>query len=203
MTEWAKYFEFDLCDDPQLEALVRASANFLRDVRERKKRSLLVMLGKSDNGKSHLARKVFKWWWKTGRWFTEPETGCNIVMSGQFCYWPGFVKECKQGEFSRGDDLENDKFVVLDDIITAPDAHGKIADWQVEMLCRIIEARINPKIEPGDRSPIHAATIITANMSLKDIASAYDPRIASRLLRLDKQNLVQVETKQYQLRGKE
>jgi DNA replication protein DnaC len=182
---WAKWFEFETLDEPQLERMVRAAAQFVLDVRANKPCPWLVLVGTSGAGKTHLARRIWRWWTAIGK-FNVQQTPKRVDTSGQFCSFPKFIKECKGGDFGRTDDLANDRLVVLDDIGAGTDPKP----WIASTLLTIIEGRMD------DRK----ATVITANLSVEEVASMYDPRIASRLVRRGQDKVIQVELPDYKLR---
>lgn len=92
-----------------------------------------------------------------------------VGNSGQFCCWRKVASDLKGGSYGLIEDLSDDWFVVLDDIGTAHDPSGFIAS----ALDRILNSRLR------------RWTVITCNLSLKEIAAKIDARIASRMIRDD------------------
>lgn len=152
----------------QLDALVQATASFIRDFKTAKKPRFLSLLGTSGSGKTFLAKYTWRWFDKSGRFYKEPNTGATLVHTGQFCDWRSFVEQCLSGDYSRTQDLRDDYFVVLDDIGAKRDKSGA---W-VDKLDTILADRSEAKW-----------TLITANLSLQVISDLLDARIASRLIR--------------------
>lgn len=124
----------------------------------------------------------------TGKTFTQGEEraafSVNLVRSGQFCSWRKFGEEMLAGDYSRTVDLCDDHFVVLDDIAAKRDKSG-IA---VDKLDTILDSRARKW------------TVITANLSIEEIAEQLDARIASRLIR--NSEVVDVDVIDYNLRRK-
>jgi DNA replication protein DnaC len=152
----------------QLASLLEASARFVRDMKAGKPPRFLSLLGTSGAGKTMLARRVWRWFNAVGK-FYKPIEGCDaeMVRTGQFCSWRGFMEECLRGDFSRTVDLCDDWFVVLDDIGAKRDKSG----MGLDKLDTVLASRSEKKW-----------TMITANQSLEELADM-DSRISSRLLR--------------------
>lgn len=163
-----------------------AATEFAKALRSYDGEAWLVMLGNSGVGKTHLAQRIWDWWCKTGRWYVEEGTGANLTRSGQFCRWSDFIAECKRGDFSRAEDLAMDYFVVLDDIGAGAEAKG----WVADKLYHVLEMRLVKKLP----------TILTANLSMEQLAERYDARIASRLVRRGADKVVHAEAQDFKLR---
>jgi DNA replication protein DnaC len=161
--------------------MIIAAANFILDVRENKPCPWLVLLGTSGAGKTHIARRIWRWWDKFLKFDVLPR-------SGQFCKFPNFIKECKGGDYGRTEDLADDRFVVMDDIGAGADPKP----WIASTLLQIIENRLDTESRKS--------TIITANLSLEQIGEMYDTRIASRLIRRGQDKVVEVNVTDFKLR---
>lgn len=147
----------------------------------------LVLLGTSGAGKTHLARRVFQWWQDAGQFYVTTEgRGAINSRRGQFVNWSKLIDECRGGDFSRITDICSEQLLVLDDIGAGADARG----WMIDKLYHILENRLQGR----------KATLITANLSLEQIADGYDARIASRLIRTGRENVVDVAVPDYKLR---
>lgn len=186
---WEKYLAFDTCGDEQLVRMLKAAVNFLLDVRERKPYPWLVLLGTSGAGKSHLCQKIYTWWFNSGRWYTAGKHTTNLVRSGDFVLWSVFINNCRSGNFSGVEGMCEADFLVMDDIGAGADNRAWIAD----KLYHIIEHRV------ASKNPF-AATIITANLSLEQLADAYDQRIASRLIRRGRDKVIEVNVPDFKMR---
>lgn len=183
---WLRYQTFN---DPQLEKLAVAATQFVRDVRDRKPTPWLVLTGSSGAGKSYVARRIWRWWQADGRWYTNSR-GANCVMRGQFCLWGDYIEQCRNGDFSRTDDLSDDHFVVLDDIAAGSDARK----WMADKLYMILERRQHTPERPmHSGAPRMTATLITANLSVEQLSEVYDSRVASRLIRQGVDRVVRVQ----------
>ena len=86
-------------------------------------------------------------------------------------------------------DLLDDRLVILDDIAAGADARG----WITDKLYHIIERRL---VSTGPQ-----ATVITANLSIENLAEMYDQRIASRLIRQGTDKVIEVDVTDFALRG--
>jgi DNA replication protein DnaC len=168
--------------------MLKGAASFILDVKAGRPCPWLVLTGNSGVGKTHLARRIWRWWEKFGKFYTEPKTKANLVHSGQFCLFADFVQEGKGGDFSRAIDLMEDRLVILDDIAAGADARG----WITDKLYHIIERRLD---ESGPQ-----ATVITANLSIEKLAEIYDQRIASRLIRRGTDKVIECDVEDYAIR---
>jgi DNA replication protein DnaC len=185
---WERWAEFQTLGDPQLTRMLEATARFILAVRSNEPCPWLVLVGTSGAGKTHLARRAWRWWLQVHCRTILPVDGVRDI-SGQFCSFPKFIKECKGGDYSQADDLCTDRFVVLDDV----GAGTEPKPWIASTLLTIIECRL------GDQTG-NKATIITANIGVEEISQTYDPRIASRLIRRGKEKVVQVDLPDYKMR---
>ena len=177
----------ETCNDPEIKRLIAAGARFINAVRAGQS-PWLILLGTSGTGKTYLARKIWQWWFKWGAWKTvQGKAGAlQVRRSGQFCLWADFIAECRDKDSSRMDDLVRDDLVVLDDIGAGADTRK----WMADKLYHIVEKRLT----------LNKAFIATANLSLDQLAEAYDQRISSRLLRRGPECVVHVETTDFNLR---
>lgn len=173
-----------------------AATRFVLDVRKRERSPWLVLLGTSGAGKTHLARRVWKWWNDCGMWYVNGNGG-NSVMRGEFVAWPAFVKQCKNRDFSREEEIATAHLTILDDIGAGEDARK----WVADMLHYLVESRMEPRRHAEHSSaPVMAATLITANLTLEQFAMLYDERIASRLVRKGRDKVVEVNVPDYMMR---
>jgi hypothetical protein len=195
----AAWLRFQTFNDSQLEKMAVLATQFVRDVRDRKPLPWLVLSGSSGAGKSHIARRIWRWWQADGRWYVNSNGG-NSSMPGQFCLWGDFIDHCRNGDFSGMDDLSDDHFVVLDDIAAGSDARK----WMADKLYMILERRQHTPYRPMHSSaPRMTATLITANLSVEQLAEVYDSRVASRLIRQGQDRVVQVQVQDFARRPRE
>lgn len=166
-----KWAGFNTLNDPQLEEMLCAAWRLVREMKAEANPRWLVLLGTSGAGKTLLAKRVWRWFWEIGRHYSamnpKNQQAVNLVMRGQFCSWRMFGEEMLSGDYSRTIDLCEDHFVVLDDIACKRDKSG----IGIDKLDTILDARLK------------RWTIITANLSIEEIANQLDGRIASRLMR--------------------
>lgn len=139
----------------------------------------LTICGHSGIGKTKLARAVYQHFMEHSRLNIDFDAKKQKTFgnTGQFCDWRVFCADVRGGAFGRIDDLCEDWFVVLDDIGTEHDPNGFIAS----ALDRIANERMRSCVPQFSTGP--KWTLITCNMSLADIASKLDARIASRMQR--------------------
>lgn len=116
-----------------------------------------------------LAREVYRHFMEHSRFQIGFEASRQRVTgnTGQFCDWRGFCKDIRSGSFGRIDDLIEDSFVILDDVGTEYDPNGFIAST----LDRVCNSRLGKW------------TLVTCNLSLRQIAEKIDTRIADRMVR--------------------
>lgn len=183
---WAAYLKFDLCsNDPELVKLLEGVARFMRAVRDEPHPRWLSLIGSSGVGKTYLARKIWNWYSNSKHCSARlNEDGSEIVYGGEFVHWPSVAKELQSGRGTGWlDDLIPQKLIVLDEIGATHDKSG----YATDKLSTLLSCRVGKW------------TVITANLSLQDVAEKLDTRIASRMLR-DGSEVVEVNTKDYNLR---
>lgn len=191
--------QFQLFDDPKLAEIEQAALTFCRDVSDTPLQPYwLSFLGKTGNGKTHLAKRAYRWMKVNCR---APVAGldtgtCVIDTEGRDKYpWEHYVFPCcyidwrrlcgtlRSGDFSEINYLCDAWLVVLDDIGTEHDPSGFIAST----LDRILNSRLRKW------------TLITCNLSLAQIAEGLDVRIASRMQR-DNSKVIEIDCPDYSLR---
>jgi DNA replication protein DnaC len=166
MPELEKWASFHCLNDPQLQQMLVEAWRFKEAVKADKQPHWLCFLGTSGAGKTHLARRLWRYWENGGRYYEHP-CGAQMVKRGQWCSWRMFGEEMLRGDYSRTSDLCCDSFVVLDDIASKRDKSG----IGVDKLDTILDARRGKW------------TVVTANLSIAQISEQMDARIASRLMR--------------------
>ncbi len=180
LESWATFQTFN---DPQLKLLLAQAGCFVQAMKNGDNPRWLSMLGHSDQGKTYLAKRIWKWFQDFGKNYTDVRTGATLVRRGQFLYWPSLLEELRSGAYGRMDDLKTDALVVLDDIGAERDPTGFSAD----KLNTLLNLRLNKW------------TIITCNLPLRDIAVKVDYRVASRMMR-DGNIVVDSDTTDFSLR---
>lgn len=140
----------------------------------------LSYLGSSGAGKTLLAASLWGFFYEVGSWYRRKDCDALNVHTGQFLYWPNYVDEMKRGDYSRGRDLRDDWFVVIDDI----GAEHTVTANANKQLANILTARLGKW------------TVLTSNKSLEQIKEDMDTRIASRMLR-NNSALIEVNVRDY------
>lgn len=155
---------FKTLDDPRLEAVFLAAWRFREAFLSRRSQPhWLSLLGRSGNGKTHLATCL----WNEIRSFCDwNPIGC--AYTPQFLVWPDFVDRLRTGEFYGFlNDAKRWPFLVIDDVGAERDSTGFVTDRLYSLLsCRV-----------------GRWTILTSNLSLAQIRDRLDERLASRMIR--------------------
>jgi DNA replication protein DnaC len=178
MTRWQEWAGFDTFGDPEREDLVKVVGNFClaaqedpilqaeEELRQRAQGRMnpnivktcgpprwLTMVGKSNTGKTHMAKRICKWWADQGR-------------RHFFSKWPIRVEKLRKREILDCEDLRQVELLVLDEI------GGEVgqSDFSVGELCKLLESRLGKW------------TVITSNQSFKYLGQL-DGRIPARIIR--------------------
>lgn len=153
---------------PEQEKLLEAAAKFAASLNYTEP-YWLTLIGESGIGKTHLAKAVWRQFMAENRfelqWSkAEQKTYGN---TGQWCNWRKACAEFRDGAYGYIEDLCDEWFVVIDDLGAERDTTGFIAS-------------ATDRILAGRKGKW---TMITTNLTLKEIADRIDTRIASRMLR--------------------
>ena len=149
------------------------------EMHERQPPRWLTLLGPSGTGKTYLGKLM------TSRAVFPAGTGGLYRISWNCTWrWKDYLGQVYQKHYELREVLSERPFVVLDEI----GSNEKVTDFAVEELFQLLEGRLGKW------------TVITANINLETIASRYDPRISSRLVR-DRNVCVAIETIDYALRN--
>lgn len=174
--------------DPALMKAERAAKDFcLAMANKYTPAHWLTFCGDSGTGKTLLSKlcvKFFREWldgFKDERF--DPVTEVRYRKGGMK-NWGNVVRDMIEGDFSGIRDLREDWIVCLDDIGAE---YTRNKDLSISKLYEILNGREG------------LFTIITANLSLAQIAEQMDTRIASRLIR-NGSVVVEVQTTDYNLR---
>lgn len=163
-----KAFEpFKTLDDPQLVKMKEAAANFAFKMLTSQKPHWLALLGTSGAGKTMLSkiiRDVFKTY-LDGTIISETKTEIKRA-SGGFIRWRTLVQWAREGDYRAFEDVSQDYFVVVDDI-----GSEYPTDFTRSKMYELFDAS-----ECKWR-------VWTGNLTMSQIESQFDPRIASRMLR--------------------
>ena len=144
--------------------MLNAAKDFVRDMVIGDDPRFLSFLGSSGTGKTHLARRISRFFNANASLYIDPQTGAYLSRSGGFIGWRRIVDYLRDGDYGIMDAVCNDWFVALDDI-----GAERASDFSVSKLDQIIDARLGKW------------TVITCNFTREQIAEHMDVRIASRL----------------------
>ena len=170
---WENHFrQFETRDNPSLSAALDAAMQFCLAMGSATAEPYwLTLLGPSGTGKTMLARGISRFFAASlDSLLDENKTTptARYYRAGGFKAWERVVADMLEGDFSGIRDLRDDWFVCLDDIGAE---YARNRDISVSKLYEVLNAR--------ERK----FTVITANLTLQDINTKLDARIASRLLR--------------------
>jgi hypothetical protein len=169
-TVWqCKWLALD-CYRPEIQEMADKAEQFCkRWCKYDRDKSLLVLAGESNCGKTHTAKSIYHFGRAAA--FTVFENGRGLtwknIPSIAYHSWPMVADAFKEGRYSVVDDMMEADLLVLDDLGAEHDpsknATGK--------LCQVLSRRE------------HKHTVITTNIKLEEWAVVFDTRIADRLLR--------------------
>ncbi len=175
---WAKFVDFQTFNDPQLEQMKDEAASFMDDLFNARTPRWLSLLGNAGAGKTMLAKIIWHLFrdhrhtqidWKRSK---ETESGGRqgriIRCRGGFINWGKAVNRMLEGDYAFLEDLREYDFFVLDDIVSE---YLKMRELSASKLYDVLESRLGKW------------TVITANVSLRQIGEILDPRLASRMIR--------------------
>jgi chromosomal replication initiation ATPase DnaA len=161
--------EFLTRGEPCLEAMCAAADSMIRGMASGKPAYWVSFLGGCGNGKTMLARKVYRFqqrYLRAGEWRMTQDVGLTNAQTGIWCDWSNYASELADFKAGRRESLKGAWFLVLDDI-GADSGRAIVTDE----LFRILNSRLGKW------------TIITSNLTPDGIAERLDQRIASRLIR--------------------
>lgn len=162
------FWGFQTYGDAKLETLLAAADRFLRDLEYGVGPYWLSLLGPSGIGKTHLAKRIFRECFTRLRFYCH-ECGATLSAMPMWIDWRKASDRMKEGEFGWIDDVCDAWFVAIDDVGAEHDP-SKMAASKLD---RILNSRLGKW------------TVITSNLDLEGIARQLDPRIASRMRRLE------------------
>lgn len=177
---WDNHFR--TLENPSLERLLQKVNEFCGSMLSEETPHWLSLLGPPGIGKSHLARFICYFFvCKCARWLGSR---CTIEeREARFYDWRKCADKLRNQEYDLIDGMDEKAFIVIDDIGTIDDKSGFIAA-KLEDLC-------NRRMGKW--------TVITANLSLEQIADKIDTRLASRMIR-DGNIAIQIDAQDFALR---
>lgn len=143
----------------------------------------LSLMGHSGTGKTMLASAIWKWFKNEGKWAVEPNTKANIVRDGLYLHYPKMQTRMANGDWGDVQEGQDAWLLVFDEIMRAGERTQAFADAITRILC----ARTGKW------------TVITSNLSPKQIGDQIDVRITDRLYR-GNNVVVEFNCESYQIR---
>lgn len=145
--------------------MLKAAKQFCAELKADDTPRWLSLVGTSGVGKTHLAKRITRFFSRYASYYIETKTGATLSRRGGFISFRRVANDLRSGDYSVVRDLCDDFFVCLDDIGSE---HG--TQFMTSKLDEIADARVGKW------------TVLTANLSLEKI-SEMETRIASRMLR--------------------
>jgi len=170
-TNFVKRAKFQTLQDPILERMLAAASDFACSINVIKPARWLSFCGSPGTGKTYLAKAIYRIFNETIRHHIgiTPDGRRLTGQRGDFVDWRTLCSAVKQGGWGWVEDLIEDDFVVLDDIGAEYDKAG--SGFTTSLLDRILNSRLRKW------------TLITSNLSLREISEQLEDRIASRMIR--------------------
>jgi DNA replication protein DnaC len=165
-----KWLKLD-CHSSNIQAMADLAEEFCRRwCRCDRDKTLLLLVGASNCGKTHVAKAIFNFAraaafsvFERGR----GQTWRNNVPSTAYFAWPAVVDGYKEGHYGCHDDMMETDLLILDDVGAEHDP-SKSAN---NKLCQVLSRRER------------MFTVITTNVPPERWTEAFDTRVADRLLR--------------------
>lgn len=183
----AKFFSFNrrlgTADETQMTQMVVEATRFIRAMQEKCAPYWLSLIGSSGTGKTHLARRIYRWHQECSlvRDGMNAE-GSEIIYAREWCRWPELAALLQANDgFGQLHDIRVAKFAVLDEVGGEFDKTGHATNCLSRILC----------------GRVGKWTVITSNLTMDDVEKL-DARIASRMIR-DGSVVVDVNAEDYAL----
>jgi DNA replication protein DnaC len=159
---------FHTFNEPKLVELQAACQQFCDEIKSGYPPRWLSILGKSGTGKSHMAKKAYRWVLDFGSAYTH-ETGARLFHRCKRVDWRNAATNIRNGDWNYVDELKSVWFLFIDDLGAEHKGGTGIVQSALEA---IIDARMGKW------------TLITSNLGRQAIADEIDPRVASRMKRV-------------------
>jgi hypothetical protein len=169
-----------------LDNMLSEAKRFVADMATGAEPRWLVIVGKSGTGKTMLADRI-RWWVKgRGRAIYEKFDRKRIDPHGDryeslytyaqggalLCKWGRLIEQMRGGDFDRYLAAGSDWFKVIDDLgVDSFDASGNPTKFATQKMAELLDRRLRKW------------TVITSNFTRTQLATTFDARIASRLMR--------------------
>ena len=176
-------FAFETFNEPALVRAHSEAVRFYADMANLKQPRWLSLLGPCGAGKTHLAKAIWTAWKANLRDHHRTRYGISARQEGKWIYWPQAVDRIRGGEYGLIPALERADMAILDDIGGEFDSTG----FAASQLNRLANQRLGKW------------TIWTSNLSLDQIATKLDNRIADRLIRSGS-SVIEMNTTSYSVR---
>lgn len=186
------YFsKFLTLNDPHLVRLRDAGVQFCLDMASKSKAAYwLVLAGVSGTGKTHIAKACVRFFTRNLDTLRDETKGSEektrYVRRGGFKNWPEAMIEMIGGDYTGLRQLNDDWLVCLDDIGAEYAGNRELSNSKLYEVFTARESKF---------------TIVTSNLSVKQISETLDRRLASRLLR-NGSVVIDVQTQDFNCRKK-
>ena len=160
-------FKFNTFGENDLVGLLKAANTFAADLLHVPEQPRwITFTGASGNGKTYLAKQLYRFWKAKRMFYTHPGTGATLTKTGMFIDWMKTIESLRDKEFYWVREIAEADFVVLDEI----GAENPPTAYVSAKLFDVLNRRLNKW------------TVITSNRSVEAWAEI-EVRISSRLVR--------------------
>ena len=171
---------FKTFGEPSLTRALDEATIFAAEMGDNEGRWFTVT-GNNGTGKTHLARAIWRHMKQHHYIYRCPITGANLARTATMRSWRTLLSETYDGAWGQLEDLRDNWFVVIDDLLGASDP-------------RALGNSITDRLAERDGR----WTVLTSNLSIEAIAEK-DRRLASRMVR-GRNVAIQIGTVDYSLR---
>ncbi|CAN5709660.1 hypothetical protein BH09VER1_BH09VER1_44160 [soil metagenome] len=171
----------------KLREMKRAAHAFLTDIATGQPPRWLTLTGPPGCGKTHLASHIRSWLQKNGEQpyktttnqsthSTTPRTYLDLYTYAQegplFTKWSRLLEAAREGNYAPLRRAAHDHYKIIDDLaVDSFDHSAQPTVFATQKIAELLDRRLGKW------------TVITTNFTLNHLATYFDPRIASRLLR--------------------